>query len=284
MTTTSTTSGRHPGATRSRLNDRHVADYRREGFTILNEPILAPAKFEALKAHFDQKLAQWPADQRPEGMDVPHFTDPALFEWIFDDAILDLVEPLIGPDIALFSTHFICKPKGDGRRVPWHEDSAYWKTALEPMEVVTVWLAIDPSTKANGCMRVIPRTHEGTAQAGFSDYDDVDPNQNVFPTEITPKQRNDALAVDIELQANEASLHDAKLMHGSEANTSDLRRCGYTMRFMPSSVKLSEKNQAYHQLYLARGKNLSGQTCYGDPTQAYDALRETRLQRGKAGH
>ena len=45
--------------------------------------------------------------------------DIELFRWAMSDAVLDLVEPIIGSDIALFSTHFICKPKGDGKRLPW---------------------------------------------------------------------------------------------------------------------------------------------------------------------
>jgi len=42
-----------------------------------------------------------------------------------------LVERLTDPDILLFSSNFICKPQGDGRRRPWHEDSAYWKKRLD---------------------------------------------------------------------------------------------------------------------------------------------------------
>ena len=116
----------------------------------------------------------------PEHMDVPHFIHPSLFEWLFDDRVLDLVEPIIGPDIALFSSHFICKPAGTGKRVPWHEDSAYWGNALEPMKVVTVWLAIDPSTTANGCMYVVPRSHDD----GYSEYEPVDARTNVGEVEV----------------------------------------------------------------------------------------------------
>jgi len=43
----------------------------------------------------------------------------------------------------LWSSHFISKPPGDGKRVPWHEDSAYWAPRLSEQEVLTVWLAID---------------------------------------------------------------------------------------------------------------------------------------------
>ena len=52
--------------------------------------------------------------------------DAILTDAVLDDSVLDIVESLIGPDIALWSSHFIAKPAGVGKRVPWHEDSAYW--------------------------------------------------------------------------------------------------------------------------------------------------------------
>lgn len=264
------------------INSDEVAHYQREGYVVINRPILPDDKFRALKAHFEEKLAQWPKDKRPEAMDTPHFDDPRLLEWALDDAIVDLVEPILGPDIILFSTHFICKPQGDGRRVPWHEDSAYWKGKLDPMEVCTVWFAVDPSTVENACMHVIPRTHDSGRQ-GYSDYDEVDVAKNVFPTEVTPSQRRDQLAVPIELQANECSLHDARLMHGSPANTSDQRRCGWTLRFTPAHVKLNPAMQDVHLVYQARGRNLSGQPV-ADPTRSYTEVAAERSRRGIKSH
>lgn len=268
--------------TTPRLTAEQVAFYRREGYLLPGVPVFPERKFQALKGHFEELLAQWPADQRPEGMDVPHFTNPKLMEWLLADEVLDLVEPIIGPDIALFSSHFICKPKGDGKRVPWHEDSAYWKPMLDPMEVVTVWLAIDPSTPANGCMYVIPHTHN-TGRKGFSDYDPVDPSQNVFPTEITPTQRNDARAVPCILEPGQCSLHDGRLMHASPPNTSAIRRCGYTMRYVPTTVKLLDAACDWHQLYLARGRDHAGNR-YADPSKAYPELLTRRAGHGKKGH
>ncbi len=265
-----------------RLSATQLDTYRHEGYLIYPEAVFPEAKFQKLKQHFDGLLAALPEGQRPEAMDVPHFADSALFEWLFADEILDLVEPLTGPDIALFSSHFICKPKGEGRRVPWHEDSAYWKGMVEPMEIVTVWLAIDPSTKENGCMYVIPRTHR-EAQAGFSDYDPVDPATNVFAAEITKSQRDVTKAVPCELQPNHASLHDGRIMHGSEPNTSGIRRCGYTMRYMSSACRLSEKHREYHQIYLARGRDLADQA-YADPNENAQWLIDKRALHGKKGH
>jgi hypothetical protein len=255
--------------------------FNREGYVLPSRPVFRQPKFDALRDHFEDKIARLPADVSPESMDVPHFTDPLLFEWLFADEVLDLVEPLIGPDIALFSSHFIAKPAGTGRRVPWHEDSAYWKKMMHPHDVITVWLAVDPSTRANGCMKVIPRTHSG----GFSEYEDVDHATNVFAAQIKPSQIDESKAVYLELQPNRCSLHHAKLMHGSEPNTSTARRCGYTMRYMSTAVKLNEEFcGAFHQIYLARGRDRAGNR-YADPTRSYPQLARYRETSGpKGGH
>ena len=259
--------------TEPRLSPQQVETYRRDGYLVYDRPVLSPAKFDGLRACFEKILAGLPAGERPEAMDVPHFMHPELFEWAFDRAILDLVEPITGPDIALFSTHFICKPKGNGKRVPWHEDSFYWKGTLAPMEVVTVWLALDPSTKENGCMMVIPRTHR-EARQGFSDYSKVDPAKNVFGIEIIPDHLDDTKRVAIELQPNQCSLHDGRIQHGSEPNTSNVRRCGWTIRFTSTAVKYADF-KGTHQVYLARGRDLAGNT-YADPGKTYPEIMAAR--------
>ena len=260
-----------------RLSNQQVTDYRREGFIIYDDPVFSPAKFDALKQHFEEELSALPSDVRPESMDVPHFTDLKLFDWLLSDEVLDLVEPIIGPDIALFSSHFICKPKGNGKRVPWHEDSFYWRDLIAPINVVTVWLAIDASSRENGAMQVIPRSLDGN-----SEHEAVDAGKNVLPFEVKRQPVDGSKAVTIELQPNHASLHDGRLLHGSPANTSNIRRCGYTMRYMPTTVKLNEAALSTHNVYLARGRDLAGNT-YGDPTRSYEALAKFRRGRGN-GH
>jgi hypothetical protein len=254
------------------LKAEEVERFHRDGYVALLRPILSEAEFDGLRGHFEGKLAALPPGQRPEAMDVPHFKDPALFRWLFAPAVLDLVEPLLGPDIALFSSHFVCKPAGSGQRVPWHEDSAYWKGQLEPMEVVTLWLAIDPSRRENGCLRVVPGTHHG----GFSEYGAVsDPQGATFGTEIRQPRRFEERAVAIELEANQASLHDGRLIHGSEANRSALRRCGYTMRYVSTRTRFDQGRFPWHQLYLARGHDHTG-NAYADPSRAYPELMAER--------
>jgi chlorinating enzyme len=265
-----------------RLSAEEVLHYQTEGYVLPKGKVLPDDKFAALLAHFEQKLAAWPKDQRPEAMDTPHFGDPKLNEWALAPEVVDLVEPLLGPDIILFSTHFICKPTGDGRRVPWHEDSAYWRKLLNPMEVATVWLALDPSTTKNGCMYVIPRSHN-TGKKGFSDYEGVDINKSVFDTEIVKADRRDELAVPCELQANHCSLHDARTQHGSPPNTSDMRRCGWTLRFIPATSRLNPEYADRQLMYLARGKNLLNQDL-ADPTKDYSHVIAERKRQGFKAH
>ena len=47
--------------------------------------------------------------------------DPFWVRLISDERLLDIAEIFIGPDIALFASHYLCKPPGDGLPVLWHQ-------------------------------------------------------------------------------------------------------------------------------------------------------------------
>ena len=165
------------------------------------------------------------------------------------------MEPLVGPDIGLWSSHFISKPANVGKATPWHEDSAYWNGRISTMEgICTVWLAIDPATPQNGCMKVIPGSHAH----GFSDYEPVDTSGNIFPTQIRPEQVDEGRAVYLALEPNQCSLHEARIIHGAEANASPTRRCGYTMRYFPLTSQIYPERNVNHKLWLARGTDRAG--------------------------
>ncbi len=248
------------------VDEADVQFYNENGYFIYQHPLFPTEKFQQLKNFFEDLLNNLPPEKRPEAMDVPHFAHPELNEWLLADEVLDFVEPFLGPNIALWSSHFICKPPADGQRVPWHEDSAYWGERLDKHQVMTVWLAIDDSTVENGCMRVISGTH----RHGFSDYGPVDdPDKNVFGREIIPEQVDENRVVDLEVLEGQCHVHYAKMVHGSNANTSAKRRCGYTMRYMPTSVKMKDPpKRSEHAIYLARGKDLAGNQ-YADPTTQF---------------
>ena len=164
--------------------------------------------------------------------------------------MLDLVESIIGPDIVLWSSHFISKDPFIGRATPWHEDSTYWTGRLDRYDkLVTVWLALDDVDTGNGCMQVIPGSH---LKGGFSSYRNVDASKNTFSTEISDIDLTNAVA--FELHRGECSLHDGRIQHGAHVNESPRRRLGYTMRYLSAEVEVVAERNVGHRLWLARGK------------------------------
>lgn len=235
------------------LSKVDVEFYQQNGYLLPQQQLFSPARLAELTAIFEEHLANKGAKLSDE-LDVPHFQDARLLDFLLSDEALDMVEPVLGPNIGLWSSHFISKDPYTGRATPWHEDSAYWKGRVSSYsKIVTIWLALDPSIRANGCMRVIP----GTQLNGFSAYEELnDSTKYNFPTQI--KEVDETKAVYFELQPGEYSMHDARLIHGAEANTSPLRRCGYTMRYFSTEIKVyPEKNPGF-KIWLARGQDLAG--------------------------
>ena len=150
-----------------------------------------------------------------------------------DSKLLDLVEQFIGPDIALFAAHYIAERPHDGQAVLWHQDSTYWP--LEPMEVTTIWLASTDSTVENGCVRVLPGTQNARLPKR-SELENVDDGKNVLSSGIHPSRIDDSNAVDLELKAGDVSIHNPKIIHGSNRNSSDRWRVGLTLRYIPTST------------------------------------------------
>jgi hypothetical protein len=237
------------------LNQQDVQFFRTNGYFIHRDQLFSPEKLDGLEAIFEEHLAD-KGEKLSDELDTPHFRDPRLLDYLLSDEALDLVEPLVGPDIALWTSHFISKDPLVGRATPWHEDSAYWEGRLSEYDrIVTVWLSLGPSNRENGCMRVIPGTHDN----GFSQYRPVDKTNQTFHAEIIDVDEDKA--VDFELERGQCSLHDGRIVHGAKANTSEVRRTGYTMRYFPASVKvLPVEQNAGWKLWLARGKDTAGNT------------------------
>ncbi|HLH79857.1 MAG TPA: phytanoyl-CoA dioxygenase family protein [Chthonomonas sp.] len=234
-----------------RLTPEQVAQYQRDGYVLFHQPLFSEEKFARLKAIFEENLERY----GPDNLDVIHFRDPRLLEFLLSDEVLNLVEPVVGPNIGLWSSHFICKPPYTGKATPWHEDSAYWNGRVSTMAgICTVWLAIDEATPENGCMCVIPGTHNN----GFSEYEPVDIAKNIFGSQIRPELIDESKAVYFALKPGECSLHEARLIHGARANTSPKRRAGYTMRYFPTSSKVYPERNQGHKIWLARGVDLAG--------------------------
>ena len=219
------------------LSASEIADYKRDGY-VIPKFRLAADKVDRMRATLDRLIAENPG-VRPEKLVSAHVEgdngegvkgSPGFLALARDPDIIDLVAGALGDDIILWGCHVFCKPGGDGYETPWHQDGHYWP--IRPLATCTVWLALDRSDKSNGCLRVIPRSHDGKKLHAHlhEDRTDVVLNQRMVDGAF-----DEADAVDLELEPGQMSMHDVYMIHGAAANKSPRRRAGVALRYMPAT-------------------------------------------------
>lgn len=222
-----------------------VTEYNEKGFTVFRNVIDRDLIQEA-NEHIEWLRKKFP-EFRPEHMHHPLMRDDAFWVRLATDyRLVDIAEQFLGSDVALFTSHYICKPPFDGHAVLWHQDGAYWK--LQPMKAVTLWLAVDASTPENGCLRVIPGTQNLPLQKIILRHD----VPNMLSSSVDHGTFDLAEAVDIVLEPGDVSVHHPHVIHGSEANTSSKRRCGLDLGFMSTDTSISNEG-LYLNPILVRG-------------------------------
>jgi ectoine hydroxylase-related dioxygenase (phytanoyl-CoA dioxygenase family) len=244
------------------LSAAELKHYRDFGFVVPDFRLPAET-IAAIRGDHDRLVAAHPkfADYCPTVLAY----DPGFLNYARIPAIVDMVEQVLGPDFALWNSSFFAKPARRGRKTPWHQDGEYWP--VRPIATCTVWIAVDDSTPANGCLRVIKGSHK----AGRLFRHETNASQDLtLNQELAPSEFDERDAVDIVLEAGQVSLHDVFLVHGSEPNTSPNPRRGMTLRFMPTTSVFDRalareqrlaKNTIGHEdrtLFLMRGIDRSG--------------------------
>ncbi|WP_031465120.1 phytanoyl-CoA dioxygenase family protein [Sciscionella sediminilitoris] len=221
-----------------------LEDFDRDGYVIFRD-VLDAELIKEVHGHVEWLQRKHP-ELRPEQLGHELLADdPFWVRLVSDDRLLDIAELFVGGDIALFASHYILKPAYSGQAVLWHQDGAFWP--LEPMRVVTLWLAADHSTPENGCVRVIPGSHK----QDFSEMRDSTEVDNVFGKEIAVDV-DESEAVDMVLRPGDVEVHHPNIVHGSGPNTSPNRRCGLTIRYIPTSTLITEE-QPYPSAFWLRG-------------------------------
>lgn len=227
-----------------------VDHYEREGY-VLAHRVLDEDLVEEARRHIDWLLERNPG-VRPEQLHHELMQDdPFWVRLISDPRLLDVAQAFIGPDIALFASHYIAKRPHDGQAVLWHQDGSYWP--LEPMRVVTLWLALDHADPENGCLRVIPRTQDAVLQE-MPQRTDV---ETVLGSGLDDSQVDEQTAVDIILEPGSVEVHHPNLIHGSHANTSPRWRRGLTIRYIPTSTRITQEGR-WPSAFLLRGEAVPG--------------------------
>ncbi len=224
------------------LSASEIAQYQQEGY-VVPAYALSGAWVERMQGALNNLMANNPG-VRPEKLVSAHITGQStagqndegvrgvsdFLALAMHSDIVDLVQCVLGPDVILWGCHVFCKPAAEGFETPWHQDGHYWP--IRPLANCTVWVALEPSTHANGCLRVIPGSHAGKVLHPHlhEDRDDLTLNQRMQDGSF-----DEAQAVDLELQPGRMSMHDIFMIHGAKANTSGQRRTGVALRYMQGS-------------------------------------------------
>jgi ectoine hydroxylase-related dioxygenase (phytanoyl-CoA dioxygenase family) len=220
-----------------RLSPDEVDRYRRDGW-IVPSYRLSAERVGRLRDTLERLIRENPGI-RPERLVSAHIEgenaegvrgSSDFLELARDPQIVERVAQLIGDDVILWGCQIFCKPGGDGLETPWHQDGHYWP--IRPLATCTVWVALDASTRENGCLRVIPGSHRDRVLLPHlkEDRDDVVLNQRTDDAAFDA-----ARAVDIELEPGQMSMHDVFMIHGAAANRSPRRRAGVAIRYMPGT-------------------------------------------------
>ena len=214
------------------LTGEQVQQYNDKGY-VFPIDIFSPTEIESIRSYFDNLLpkalqAGWNSYELTNW----HKHCQGVWDIVTDSRIIDIMEDMLGDTVILRHSHFFAKLPGDGMRVSWHQDASYWP--ITPSKVVSAWLAIDDSDLGNGAMQVIPGSHLN-AQVEFRDS--AEDERNVLNQTVEDPEQHGDPPVALELKAGQISLHSDWVLHGSDPNESDRRRCGLAMRYLSKDVR-----------------------------------------------
>lgn len=257
------------------------AQYLDLGYCIVPE-IVGPDAIKQARSSLDQMIADLTADQRPEALVEPHVLATDWQQWLElcrTPTVIDAVQDCMQCDeVVLLMSHLIVKPAGDGLKTCWHQDNTYWPS-VDGTDVTTVWLALDDVDVENAAMFVIPNTH-----AGFEEMEKIPTGGgDLLNVRVAVTAEMEASAVPCELRQGDASLHDSFIIHGSDANLSNRRRAGYTMRYGNAATIQVDIEAHNKPVYYLRGDGRHFKPGYIDLRPGCALPHESGAQQRQSG-
>lgn len=248
------------------LSEAEIARYHAEGLIVPRARIPGES-LEAMRA-----LVDGLAETRPDTDFVPGLVeaDDRWLAFVKLPLLLDMVSQLIGEDFLNWGSSLFGKPARNGLPTPWHQDGSYWP--IRPLATCSVWIALDPATPENGCMRYLPGSHAARAMLPHKVAKD---GAKTLERELALDPAMAASARDLVLEPGQFALFDVYMAHGSRENRSDRRRAGVVFRYMPTTsvfdydlaaqhtAELGRPANTFRQLHLMRGVDRSGRNDFG---------------------
>jgi len=129
-----------------------------------------------------------------------------------DERLLDALEVVLGHDLEFLSDKVVFKAADVDYGSPWHQDWPYWEGAHK----VSVWIALDPATPENGCLKLLPGSHREAAR-----HANVTPAAGEgFGLRLKPGEVDEDKAVVVPAAPGDAVLFHDLTLHASYPNHS----------------------------------------------------------------
>ena len=235
-----------------------LEQYREQGYTgpvrILSPDEAAAGRRDYFAAIGQTEDSAGPTDERAGGFNLHHRWAYALGA---HDKTLDYVEQILGPDLVLWAMVFWYKEPHNEKYIPWHQDAVYWP--MQPRINLTAWVALGPTFKENGCLRLIPGSHRRWLDDEYRPLD----KGSAFAEGLGEDQVDELQALDFEMAPGECVFFTEATLHSSNANRSDLPRVAYSLRFTTPDVKFDIEGLKQKGIdYLVRTMLVRGEDAY----------------------
>ncbi len=227
-----TTAGDAPGGG---LCADQVARYHADGLIVV-PGFFAPAEVEPLRTalHADPSVGGGvfeSMDTSGQGHDAISWiekSDDLIGLFPFMARMADAAEALLGEECYHWHSKLTMKPPGAPARMEWHQDFGAWydEGLLRP-DLLTIGVAIDPTTRENGATQFLKGTHA----LGRIDHRYEGEGQSFVDPERLEKARTRYELVQCALAPGDAVIFHCNIIHGSGGNPSSgprtLLLCSY---------------------------------------------------------
>jgi phytanoyl-CoA hydroxylase len=189
------------------LFDAEEAAFLRDHFIRLREAGSYPGDVVGVEPGSDDPLKRYPR------MIHMHRWDGVAHDWLLGPRLADSLSCLLdGLEPFAVQTMLYFKPPG-ARGQAVHQDQHYLR--VEPGTCIAAWMALDPCDVENGCLEVVPGSHEWPVLCTIG----ADTSESF--TDITVPLPDDAELVPVLMEPGDVLFFNGSLVHGSKPNGSD---------------------------------------------------------------
>ena len=203
------------------LADSELGDYKRDGFVVLRQLFKAPELAPLLEAYRGDPTVRGALYGLLDKTGSPH--PICIWTELADDIIgmlprmarmIDTTEILLGEACYHWHSKLTVKPPGCSAHITWHQDYTSWyDDGVMFPNLLTVGIAIEPATRANGCLQLVPGSHRLGRLSYGEDFD------------VRIQKAKEILGiVHCEMDLGDAVFFHCNTLHGSESNPTDTSR------------------------------------------------------------